>query len=227
VAQPESGHEGAPRPGAPEPALDAYLSALDAALAGVSAAERRDILLETRSHVLERTARAPGRPVGAVLAELGPPDAYARQFLTTAAAPGDADAHGGADTDGSPRPRGSATLRALAELTGRGWRAVPLLVAVAVAYGLAGLLLLFVLGEVVDPAATGIFVRDRPGRPAAINVVISGYGNLGRDVLGRALLPLLLLLIAAIHLAVLAVVRRAAARAFRPTSPAVPASRRS
>ena len=63
------------------PTLESYLSQLDAQLDGLSVDERRDILMETKSHVAERVARFPFPRVEEVLEQLGAPNVYARQFL--------------------------------------------------------------------------------------------------------------------------------------------------
>lgn len=181
-----------------EPTLAAYLARLDAELAGVPAGERRDILLETRSHVVEQVGRVPARRVEEVLAELGAPEAYARQFLGDAeAAPPPADA-----------PHGSTVLFGLAQLTTRGARALPWLLVFGLLYVLAGIALLFVIGELIDPAGTGVFVQPRPDAPPRVLVVISGEEGTGGDVLGRALVPVGLLVAGAVHLGARALLRR-------------------
>jgi hypothetical protein len=186
--------------------LETYLGRLEAALAALPADERREILLETRSHVLERTRRAPTQRLPDLLAELGAPEAYACQFL-----PDDAPAARATP----PGRRGSTTLVGLAELTTRGWRALPLLLVFGAAYALAGIVLLFVLGELVDPIGTGVFVDPRPGGKSRIHVLVSSDGAPGRDVLGRWLLPIGLAIAGAIHLVVRALLRLALRRGAR------------
>ena len=186
--------------------LETYLGRLEAALAALPAEERREILLETRSHVLERARRAPARALPDLLAELGPPEAYARQFLPDETPPGQA----------TPRARrGSTTLAGLAELTTRGWRGLPLLLVFGAAYALAGIVLLFVLGELVDPIGTGVFVDPRPDGTSRIHVLVSSDGAPGRDVLGRWLLPIALAITGVIHLVVRASLRLALRRGAR------------
>lgn len=179
----------------PRTHLDRYLARLDAALAGVPAPERREILLETRSHVVEQTHRTPARAVDDVLAELGAPEVYAGQFLPDEPTPVRVDDQ-----------RGSETLRGLAQLTAAGPRAIPLLLLFAVGYAVAGLVLLFVVAELADPRGTGVFVHPRPAARPLISVLMGGDVG-GRDVLGSAVIPLGLLIVAAVHLALRAVLR--------------------
>lgn len=60
------------------PPTERYVSRLEAALAGLDAAERAEIVQEIRNHVAE--ACAAGRPADAVLAALGPADVLARAY---------------------------------------------------------------------------------------------------------------------------------------------------
>jgi hypothetical protein len=186
-------------------ALEDYLARLEAALAAVPAAERREILLETRSHVLEQASRSPARGVAAVLAELGPPESYARQFVgdephaTTAPAPP------------APTPRdasASSTLHGLARLGAGGWRRLPMLLLVLTGYGIAGLGVLLLISEIVDPPGTGFVIRDMPNGMRHIGFALSDTLAPGDDVFGAWFAPLLVLLIAAIHLGIRALLRR-------------------
>jgi uncharacterized membrane protein len=52
-------------------ALETDLARLDAALTALPPGERQEILLETRSHVVEQTRRSPSRSADDVLEELG------------------------------------------------------------------------------------------------------------------------------------------------------------
>ena len=55
-------------------ALQQYLNRMDVALARLSESERREILLETQSHVAEQVRRAPMLSVPEILTELGEPE---------------------------------------------------------------------------------------------------------------------------------------------------------
>jgi hypothetical protein len=180
------------RPGTREPAaLDAYLSKLESALAQLSPGERRDILLETRSHVVDRATRPPFLDVDDALAELGPVETYARQFL--------------------PEQPPSTTRRSaalgLAQLIGSGWSALPLLALVAVAYFIAVFLFLLAVGKLVEPEATGLFAG-----PKHVYLYWSSPNPAGRDVLGLWFAPIALLGSLLIHLSVSALLRRVARR---------------
>jgi uncharacterized membrane protein len=174
------------------PGLDAYLARLEGALAPLPAAERQEILLETRSHVVEQLRRAPDRGAADVLAELGPPEAYARQFLP--------------EPD-EPRPGPPAgTLHRLARLATGGLRTIPLLFLVVSAYAVALFAFLLALNKLLEPEATGLFFELRGKR--GVMFVLSDPNHGGRDVLGFWLVPLALLVSLAIHLAMSALLRR-------------------
>ncbi|HZF66926.1 MAG TPA: hypothetical protein VEZ47_02695 [Gemmatirosa sp.] len=217
-------------------ALERYLARVAAALHALPPTEREEILLETRSHVVEQTGRSPARGVEDVLAELGEPQAYAHQFLAEQP-PEERDARDArearvgapagapdlpAGTSGHAR-RGSTTLFALAQLTTRGARAMPWITLAGVVYVLIAVVLLFVVAELIDPAGTGIFVRRLAGGKLSISVLVSSEAARGFDVLGDALVPIGLVLAAILHFAMRAlllfVVRgddRQAAPAFAP-----------
>jgi HAAS domain-containing protein len=59
--------------------LDAYLARFQAALVGMTLAERHDIVEEIRTHVHERVATG-GIPVAEALAKLGPAEQLAREY---------------------------------------------------------------------------------------------------------------------------------------------------
>lgn len=172
--------------------LDAYLARLEAELAPLPAQERREILLETRSHLLERTAGAPTGSGDAVLAELGSPEAYARQFLPHA--------------DEPERPAGApATIARLA--TGP-WTGLPVLFVVMVAYGIAAGTFLLGVWKLVEPRATGLFVSHAGGGRSVMLVVSDPRAAEGRDVLGYWFVPIAILISVSIHLAMSALLRR-------------------
>jgi hypothetical protein len=169
--------------------LDAYLARLDASLAELPAEERRDILLETRSHVLEQSGRAPCRCVDEVLAELGPAERYARQFLPGSATPG-------------PRPG------VISRLAGQRWMGLVLMLPLVAAYSVAGFAVLLAINKMVEPANTGVWLHH-PGEPFRLELVISDPdARPGREALGLWLVPLMLALALGVHLAVRAVLRR-------------------
>ncbi len=150
--------------------------------------------METRSHVLERTRRSPSISVEEVLAELGSPAHYARQFLP--------------DDDPAPRPERPVVLHGLARLTDGGWTRVPLLLLVLAAYAVA--VVAFVLGvwKLVEPNATGLWVNDLGGGRRTVELVASDPNRKGREVLGYWLVAIALSISIAIHLAMSALLRR-------------------
>jgi len=58
-----------------------YLARLDKKLRGLSAAERRDIVDETRSHFLEKLASGGATAVAEAMTAMGAPDEYGRRFV--------------------------------------------------------------------------------------------------------------------------------------------------
>ncbi|HTE45508.1 MAG TPA: hypothetical protein VK636_09715 [Gemmatimonadaceae bacterium] len=151
------------------PTLESYLSVLDSHLGGLSVDERRDILMETRSHVSERVARFPFPKVEDVLEQLGAPHVYARQFLR--------------DDRSSRMTGGGTALRGLAHLVSRGWWSVPLLLVVILVYTLS--LSAFAIGVVklISPNDVGVWVRDVDGQRllvhAGFNAGRGGIESLG------------------------------------------------
>ena len=176
-------------------ALDAYLSRLETRLAALPAAERREILLETRSHVLERTEREPSRPIADVLAELGTPERYATQFL-----PAD---------HAAPAQRTTA-LGAIARLASGRWTSLPLLLLVVTAYSVAVLMLLLALWKLNLPAEVGLWIDHGEGgrRSFFFGATDGAPPPKGREVLGYWIVPMLLLLATTIHLIMSALLRR-------------------
>jgi uncharacterized membrane protein len=174
--------------------LDAYLARLDAALADVPAEERRDILLETRGHVLEQTGRT-NRGVDAVLAELGAPEEYARRFR-----PGQDDAEEAAAAD-EPAPRPGA-LHDLARLATGGWKTLPLLFVVAFWYAIALMWLCVAVLKLLAPSTVGYWMTGPEGHRRFSFIGISPEPRPGTEVVGYALVPIALLLALVIHFAV-------------------------
>lgn len=172
-----------------EAALQQYLSRLEAELAAVPEADRREILLETRSHVLDRTRRTPSLSVDQALAELGPAERYARQFLSASAKP-------------ARRPG------LIARLAGQRWMGLVLLLPVVAAYSVAVFAVLLAINKMLEPANTGVWIHN-PGERFRLELVISSPGaRPGREALGLWLVPLMLALALGVHLAVRAVLRR-------------------
>ena len=191
-----------------DPVLAVYLARLGAALTGLPEVDREEILLETRSHVLEQLGRAPKRRVADVLAELGAPEEYARQFV--------AEPEVALEPAPPARPRGSATLFGLAQLTTRGGWAIPWLLLFGALYVVAGISLLFVIGDLLYPTGTGIFVQPPSSPTPHVWVVVAESGAPGIDLLGRAIIPIGLLIAAAIHLAARAMLLRVLRHDARP-----------
>lgn len=137
------------------PTLEWYLSRLDAQLGALSPSERREILMETRSHVSERTARFPFPSVEEVLAQFDAPEVYARQFLQDKALPA---------PTALQQPSRRTALQGLARLATGGWLALPVLLVVVFAYAIALTAFIVGLTKVINPADVGVWVRDVGGR---------------------------------------------------------------
>jgi hypothetical protein len=172
--------------------LESYLARLNVALGKVPAADRQDILLETRSHVVELTRRSPSRTVDDVLAELGSPEVYARRFLS--------------NDEPLPPPRPTA-LRGLARLATGRLRTLPLFAVVVGAYAIAAFTFLFAIAKLMEPNATGLFVNNVDGHRQVL-LVWSDPRAKGRDVLGYGIVPIALLISVSIHLVMSALLRR-------------------
>jgi hypothetical protein len=175
------------------PGLDRYLARLEAELRNVPLADREEILLETRSHVLERTSRSPSRSVEDVLSELGPPDAYARRFFPEA----------------DPEPVGRpVVLGGIARLATGPWMTIPLFVVVIGAYAVATAAFLIAVWKLVEPNATGLWITELEGGRRSAQLIVSDPHQKGREILGYWLVPLGLGVAGAIHLAMSALLRR-------------------
>ena len=181
------------------PELDRYLARLEAELRAVPPAERQEILLETRSHVLERTSRVPSLTVGDVLAELGSPEAYARQFLKE-----DAPVR---ERESAPLAQRPGALHGLARLATGRWTTLPLFLVVLAGYAVATFAFVFAAAKILEPNATGLFVDYVDGR-RSVMLVWSDPTPDGRDVLGWWLVPIALGISATIHLILSALLRR-------------------
>jgi uncharacterized membrane protein len=155
------------------PTLESYLSRLDAQLGALSPDERREILMETRSHVSERTARFPFPSVDEVLGQFDGPEVYARQFRQ----------------DRPPLPAASqqrsrrTALQGLARLAAGGWLALPVLLVVVFAYAIALTAFIVGLTKVISPTEVGVWVSDVGGRT---HLSHAGYNAEfgGREILG-------------------------------------------
>src|SRR5687768_3613292 len=174
--------------------LQRYLDRMDAALAGLSLAERREILLETQSHVAEQAERSPMLSVPEILAELGEPEAYARTFLV----------------DGQPAlPHRQGALHGLARLATGSWTALPLLLFVLCCYSVAVMMLFVAVNEIQEPETTGFWVEQTAtGRDIGLTVSGPPTPTRGPDLLGGWLIPITLSIATMIHVAMRALLRR-------------------
>src|SRR5687768_17447940 len=170
---------------------------MDAALAGLSPAERREILLETQSHVAEQARRSPMLSVPEILQELGEPEAYARTFV-----------------DGNATPlRRPGVLHGIARLATGSWTALPVLLFVLCCYSVAVAMLFIAVNEVHEPETTALYVtQGAKGRTVAFAVSDPTIIGKGGDVLGGWLIPIALSIAAIIHLAMRALLRRVVTR---------------
>ena len=164
--------------------LDRYLHRLEHALASLPPEERRDIVAETRSHVLDRMAARPGARLQDVLAELGDPATYARRFT------GEGD---------EPGP-----LRVITALALRGMTAFLALNALVAAYGVGLLLLVIAGGKLMYPDRVGLWVDREEGS------ALFGFPEdpAGTEVLGWWLVVIGLLGAAGIYSGTTALLRR-------------------
>jgi uncharacterized membrane protein len=172
--------------------LESYLARLEAALSTTPTVERREILLETRSHVLERTRRGQPQRVEDVLAQLGAPEAYARQFMP--------------ELDTPTTPHANA-LSGIARLASGGSTALPALFVVAMSYAVAVLALLMAAWELLEPDKVGLWLGTAGGER---RILLGSYsrGPHMREVLGDGLVPLALVLAVTVHIAMSALLRR-------------------
>jgi hypothetical protein len=174
-------------------ALDQYLDRLDSALTGVPPHERNDILREMRSHVIERTRRAPFPDVEQVLSELGPPAAYARQFLP--------------ETELVPTTS-RAVLPQVAQLVGGGWRTLPLLLVVLTSYAVGIVAFAIALWKLIEPDGTGLWINELGSGRRSISLMISDPRQEGREVLGYWLVPIGMGIAVLVHLGMSALLKR-------------------
>jgi hypothetical protein len=172
--------------------LDAYIAELDTALASLPAGDREEILLETRSHAAERMQRDPTMHIEDVLKEFGDPQTYALEFLPKRSQ----------DADGP-------TLANVASVATNGWKSFPILLLVAAGYGIASLFVFIAIAKLIEPSATGWYVRTI-GEHQSTGLVISDPNHGGRDVLGFWLVPIALGLAGAIHWLLSRLLRRVA-----------------
>jgi uncharacterized membrane protein len=173
--------------------VNEYLARLERALHVLPAAERREILLETRSHILDRSAGAAGG-VSAILAELGSPDRYAQQFVAQ-----------------EPVAIASAgMLGDVARVAARGWRSLPLLLLAFMGYGIAALCVIVALWKLFEPDGVGFIMRNSATGRGSIGLVLSDRVAAQGDVLGWWIVPIGAAIAVTIHLGLAALLRRGA-----------------
>jgi len=157
----------------PSPALEAYLRQLDAHLASLAPSERNDVLMETRSHVMERVARFPFPSIDDVLEQLGAPSVYAQQFAREAAP----------TTAVAPHAKKGTALRGLARLATAGWLGAPVLLLVVFSYVIALAAFAVALAKVLTPDDVGVWVKEVNGQQrfshAGFNASLGGTEILG------------------------------------------------
>jgi hypothetical protein len=181
--------------------LQLYLNRMDAALGRLSESERREILLETQSHVAEQAERSPMLSVPEILAELGEPEAYARTFLVDSA---------------SAPTRSPGVLHAIARLATGSWSSLPLLLFVLCCYSVAVFMLFVAVLEIQEPATTGFWVEHTAaGRSAGLTLSGPLVPARGPDLLGGWIIVIALSIAAVIHLAMRALLRRVLSRETR------------
>lgn len=166
--------------------LEAYLVRLDAALRALPAEEREEIVLETRSHILDSLRLAGDRAV--VFTELGPPELYARSFL---------DALDEPESNVVRTPRAPTLLLRLAAGGAGAFIALNLMVA---AYGLALVLLLLAGLKLLHPERVGVWI-DPTTRSYSVALTGSSGAPAGSEVLGWWLVPITLTLAALLYVA--------------------------
>lgn len=134
-----------------------------------------------------------------MLAELGSPHEYASRFLPEA--------------EVTPTPT-SGVLHTIARHAQRGRPALPLLMTVAAAYGVALFWVAVAALKLIAPDAVGVWMADVDGhlRPTFVGFT-AGPSPKGEEVLGYALVPLALIISVTIHSAILAVLKRSSPHA--------------
>jgi hypothetical protein len=151
---------------------EAWLRRLKWALAEIPSPEREDILAEARSHIEDRVAA--GRPPAEVVAEFGPADAYARDFIDEMETTGALGAQRSGDLLGVVVRRVHRSLAAALALF-----AVLLLGLVAFS------MMIMVWLKVTDPAHAGLWIG-----PHEQFIGVIDDPSKARDVLGLWLYPL-------------------------------------
>lgn len=151
--------------------LEQWLRRLGWALGRLSAHERDDIVAETRGHLEERIAA--GAPLATVLAEFGPADRYARQFIE------EMEAYGAL---------GSQQAGALARIViGRAHRSLAAAItflAMLVLGVVAAIDVFLIALKLFDPVHTGVWVG-----PDFTLIGVIGDPREGQELLGLWLFP--------------------------------------
>lgn len=175
--------------------VEQYLASLEAELRGLPATERREIVLETRSHIVERSS---SMITGDVLAELGPAHEYARQFFSQA---------------NEPVPY--RLLPLLGRLPENRWIVAPVTAAIVMLYALAAVTAAIATAKLLSPSGTGLWIEHLgSARRFAFHVSPTETGPPG-EVLGWWLVVLGYGVAVLIHFGVVSALRRLVLRQQR------------
>lgn len=153
-------------------ALEQWMRRFGWALGRLQPAEREDILRETRSHIDERVAA--GSSVETVLAEFGPAERYARQFI---------DEMEAAEALGSRRT--SDLARVVSLKAHQNLFAVASLLLLSMLALTGAVTLFLVLLKILDPVHTGVWIGE-----GVVLIGVIDDPQTARDILGLWLFPL-------------------------------------
>ena len=161
-----------------DPDVGSWLDRLNRALAGIPAAERDDIVAETRAHLAESVAS--GLPPRDALAHFGPAESYARKFLD------DIELSGALGSQ-----RSGAMLSVLARRVHKSLVAAIGFFLVMVLGGVAFGAVLTAVVKIFDPAIAGLWVG-----PRIFALGITNDPSHARELLGNWVFPVLALIVA-------------------------------
>ena len=186
-----------------EQVVNEYLTRMESALRGsMPPAQLRDIVQETRSHLLEHVERGSASEVRDALRNLGEPEQYAKGFLNEVGVQ-------------------ERTPPGMVRLVGHGVAGFLVLNLATICYGIAILLFAIAAIELLDPESIGVWVWDgADGRTVSL-----AYGSdsdrppAARDLLGAWLAPIGLLGALVVYAGTTFGVRRWLARRERKESP--------